>query len=324
MTAMLPPAPTRTDYQRLRHEPVAFWQAAITAIAHRHGLTFRALTRFPDGEAAVFASDSGWVVKVVPPFWSDMVTREVALLRSLPEEHRLPVPRLLGHGVLDTWHYLVLSRVAGGALHRIWPEITREDQERLAGEFGAMLRALHDAPLPEAPERLARLPEWGVWVRNAVAAWPERWGLERVPAPLRVDGPHFLASVGLGATEATPVRLCRLHGDLAPENAHVARIADAWRCTGMIDFGNAMLGDPVFDYTAPAVLLAPGDGGIIRRFLEGAGVGTPPMGRDLRRRLMAYTLIHPRADLGDCLDLIPAARDVHAWDEVAALFWPDI
>jgi hygromycin-B 7''-O-kinase len=114
-----------------------------------------------------------------------------------------------------------------------------------------------------------------------------------------------------------------LHGDLAQENALAQQSGGGWRMTGLIDFGNAMIGDPLFDYTAPTVLLQPGDAVIVRRFLTGAGVPPTMPIASLRTRLMAYTLIHPMGDLRDCLDLIAGGTACATWEEAAVRFWPD-
>jgi len=41
----------------------------------------------------------------------------------------------------------------------------------------------------------------------------------------------------------------------------------------------------------------------------------------LRPQLMAYTLLHPVADLHDCLGLIPGLNEARSWDAVAEGFW---
>jgi hygromycin-B 7''-O-kinase len=113
-----------------------------------------------------------------------------------------------------------------------------------------------------------------------------------------------------------------LQGDLAPENVLVEPDLGGWNISGLLDFGNAMIGDPLFDLTAPTVLLAPGQAEFVDRILAGC-LGTDAPGTTaLRPRLMALTLIHPMADLPECLALVKGTEACRSWDAVAERFWP--
>jgi hygromycin-B 7''-O-kinase len=320
---VLPPVADLASFREERSKPLESWLPAIRTIGARHGLPVDCgqITRFTNGENPVFAHGESWVLKLVPPFASDALTREVALLESLRAQPDVWSPSVLAHGRLDGWRYLIETRLTGTPLHRIWPDLVRHEQETLAEKFGRLLRVLHEAPMDEATP--AAFPDWNRFVRDAATHWPTRWGIERVPEALRADGPRFLAAAGLLELDQPVTLWRRVHGDLAPENALAQQDGGTWEMSGMIDFGNAMVGDPLFDYTAPTVLLQPGDAMIVRRFLTGAGGPSATPMSALRQRLMAYTMIHPMGDLRDCLELLPDGVACRTWDEVARRFWPD-
>lgn len=323
MPPLLPPITDHDAFRRLHGAGVDFWRPALDEIARRHGFAAGAITRFPAGDNPVFACEGTVVIKLVPPLWSDVARREIAMLAILAPDAAVSAPQLIGHGTIDDWHYVASTLMPGEGLHVVWPRLTRGEQEQLARDCGAVLRALHALPANAIPT--GTFPDWNEWLRQAVTTWPTRWGLQRVPAPLRDDGARFLAAAGLGDPLQSPYTWCALHGDFAPINTLVAKQDGAWRISGLIDFGNSGFGDPVFDYTAPTILLQPGDAGIVQRFFAGLErTFSPNAFPAVRRRLMAYTLLHPMGDLSDCLDLLPAARTCTTWDEVAALFWPDL
>ncbi len=316
MPRLLPPITDRADFRRARHQPIDGWRPALRALAARHGFPDEPAERFRSGWNPVFEVGGQFVVKLVPRLWAHVVQREAECLRFLAGQTSLPVARVAAEGTLEDWHYLVSSRLPGEQLDRVWPRLAPPDQARLAGDFGGLLRELHRIPVGRLrPGGIA----WAQFFDHAVAAWTARPGLDRLPQLLRDDGPRFLASAA--AQRAAPP-LVLLHGDLAPENALVEQDAAGWRFSGILDFGNAMAGDPLLDLAAPTVLLAPGQAGIVDRILAGYGGPDAPRAAALRLRLMALTLIHPMADLPECLALVKGAEDCPAWAAVAEKFWP--
>ncbi|BET65666.1 hypothetical protein ASA1KI_05840 [Opitutales bacterium ASA1] len=293
----------------------------MRCIAAHHRLACDTVERLPGGDCPVFAAGNEWVMKFAPAHDAGALHREVAVQTTLAGSATPLRAAMLAHGTCEDWHYLVSSRLPGRPLHEVWPTLACSDRLVLAEEFGELLRTLHEIPPPTAD--VPDLPRWDVFVVRAVHEWPTRWGLERVPAALRADGPRFLEASGLESSAPPSANLRLLHGDLAPENVLVHENAGRWRFSGMIDFGNAMIGDRRFDYTAPTVLLAPGDPTIVRAFLRGAGVADGRIDPALRRALMACTLVHPMADLHDCLALLPDTLACPTWDAVAERFWPD-
>jgi hygromycin-B 7''-O-kinase len=316
MPQLLPAVADLADFLRARDQPIDAWRPALHTLAVRHGYPDEPATRFASGQGPVFAASGQLVVKLVPWFWAHVVQREAECLRYFAGKTSLPVARIAAEGTLEDWHYVVLSRLPGEQLDQVWPQLPRPDRMKLAGGFGALLRELHRIPVGTLrPGGIA----WAQFLEHRVASWTERRDLDRLPPPLREDGPRFLAAAGAqGATGP----LVLLHGDLAPENALVERDAAGWRFSGLLDFGNAMVGDPLFDLTAPTVLLAPGQGEIVNRILAGYHGADTPGAKPLRARLMALTLIHPMADLPECLALIEGAEACPTWAAVAERFWP--
>jgi hygromycin-B 7''-O-kinase len=316
MSRLLPAIATRADFHRVRNRPIDEWRPALRALGARHGFPDEPVQRFASGANPVFSLGDRLVVKLVPHLWSNVVQREIECLQFLADKTTLPVARVVAEGRIEDWTYLVSTRLPGSPLDQVWPLLGPEEKDALAGELGGLLRGLHQIPINGLrPGGIV----WEEFCENAIASWTARRDLQRLPAPLRADGPRFLAQVN---PRSTPAPLVLLHGDLAPENMLVEHGAEGWRISGVLDFGNAMTGDPLFDLTAPTVLLAPGQAEIVGRILASCG-GPPALdARTLRRRLMALTLIHPMADLPDCLALLKGTGGCLTWGAVAERFWP--
>jgi hygromycin-B 7''-O-kinase len=316
MPRLLPAIADRADFCRARELPIDNWRPALQSLAARHGFPDEPVERFRSGANPVFDVGGQFVVKLVPCLWAHVVQRDAECLRFLADRSSLPVARILAEGTLEDWHYLVSSRLPGEQLDRVWPRLAPPEKMKLAGELGGLLRELHRVSVGALrPGGIA----WAQFFDNAVATWTTRRDLDRLPIPLREDGPRFLATAG-AARAAPPLVL--LHGDLAPENTLVAHDGSGWRFSGLLDFGNAMTGNPLFDLTAPTVLLAPGQAVVVDKILGGYGGPDAPRAKTLRLQLMALTLIHQMADLPECLALVDGAIDCPTWQDVAERFWP--
>jgi hygromycin-B 7''-O-kinase len=308
-----------SDLVRERASELESWRPAATTISAAHGVAFDQLQRFNGGESPVFALDDTFVLKLVPSFWRTIAQREIDGLTLLGNRTDLPVamPRLIAHGHCDDWTYLLSTRVPGEALHRAWLRVPGSGRAVLAQELGAALAALHRQP--DVGVRPGGI-DWPAFIDAQISRWPDRPEVLRLPTALATEGPRYLAELR-DRLIAPPWSL--LHGDLAPENALAVSANGSWHLSGIIDFGQASWGSPWFDLTAPSVLLQPGDAATVQSFLEGYLPGGSADRPALRPVLMACTMIHPMADLAECLALLPADVSPRSWTAIASAFWPD-
>lgn len=312
---LLPVVAGTDELRRLRAAPLEQWTPALAAILDPIGIK-GTVRKFESGKNPVFEVGERFVVKLVPEACVSSFRREREALDFLKGCSAVPVPQLISCGQLEGWHFLVTSRLPGKLLSERWNSLTEPEQALVAAEVGRALAGLHAVSLRGLN---SSAPPWDEFIRRQTRLWAGRKDVQQLPSPLRDSGLAFIAQAGIESETTEPVFL---HGDLAPENCLVSESDGAWRVSGIFDFGNGMAGDAAFDLTAPTVLLAPGNGAVIGRFLTGYGWNRP-MGPSLRSRLMAYTLLHPMADLAVCLSLIAGAREASSWNEVAMAFWPD-
>jgi hygromycin-B 7''-O-kinase len=317
MSRLLPAISSAADFYRERSRGITDWQPALDEISRRHGIERCTTTRFADGESPVFALGDGFVVKLVPRLGGTLVRQEIDLLTFLAPYPHPPAPRLVGHGDIEDWQYLLMTRIAGIPLQRVWPDMPPDQRLRLAVEFGRLLASLH--ALPQTDLKPGAI-DWSAFCHTSFARWTTRPAVARLSPALMADGPRYFQANG--ATVATAGRVL-LHGDLAPVNLLVRCGPDGWAISGMIDFGNAMRGDPWFDLTAASVLLQPGDRTMVHALLGGYVTRSSVDLAHLRPSLMVNTLIHPLGDIAACLDLVPGSSRCQTSAEVALRFWPD-
>lgn len=185
----------------------------------------------------VFEVDGEWLFRFPKRRQeAQRLATEVALLRKIADLLPVPVPRYEFHAQGIGGY----RRLGGRPLSAI------VDSTGCAADFAAFLTALHGIPV----EGLG-LPERGD------SATPAR-GHERLARRLaKVE--HALEPDVLAACRAVveapppPMSSCPAvvtHDDLFPE--HVLVSADGERITGVLDWGDAALGDPAIDFFLPA------------------------------------------------------------------------
>ena len=95
----------------------------------------------------------------------------------------------------------------------------------------------------------------------------------------------------------TPSKL--LHCDLTSDHFLVSPhpgsdpgAADYWRLSGLIDFGDAMNGHPLYEFCAPFVSLTQGQTQLRRQFLLAYGFTADELNADLSQQLFCTLLLH--------------------------------
>jgi aminoglycoside phosphotransferase (APT) family kinase protein len=165
------------------------------------------------------------------------VEREARLLAIVAEVSPLPVPRPL---IVEPVRGVLAYRMLPGVPLIDMPAPPQRDAERIAEALGAMLAAVHAV----APERTAGLvtvdnDPLEDWLAGAARRWPAL--APHVPRRHHRSVERWLAEPP-PATATAPVLS---HLDLGSE--HVLVDPSTWQVRGVIDWGDAAIGDPAYD-----------------------------------------------------------------------------
>ncbi|CAN0401612.1 unnamed protein product, partial [Phaeothamnion confervicola] len=94
-----------------------------------------------------------------------------------------------------------------------------------------------------------------------------------------------------------------------------------WTPSGVIDFGDARIGDRRYDLIPLFVSTFAGDHALLRAYLD--AIDGDLTGGDFPRSMLALTLLHEFRVLGAWLEEHPAARDLPTLDALATAMWGD-
>ena len=293
---------TLDDY-RQRFCDAAYWAPYVRSVCERHGMRpCRSIESRVPGTCPVFIVDERWVVKLYGRLFGGGASFEVerAANEIVAQDPAIPVPRLIAHGSLyetgNAWHwpYLIFEYVPGISLSQTRHAVSFEHKLALAHEIGQVVRRLHALPLPDAGPLRAT---WDAFAGALEQSRRECAGHLRtrnaLPARLVDQIERYLPPFSVLLDRTRP--LCLVHADLTAD--HVLGRAgpdDAWHMLTLIDFGDALAGDPAYDLVALHIDLFGCDKRLLCAYLHGydAAHGAATPGADFARNAMAMTLLH--------------------------------
>jgi hygromycin-B 7''-O-kinase len=281
LAVTLPPVADEAAYREI-YARDDVWLPAMRALAARHELSGEP-RRLTLGTNVVFAVGDV-VIKLFPPPWRQDARREVAARDAAAD---LPVPALLARGDIDGWPYLLQRRLPGAPAADIWDDLPPGGKARLLRDIGALVRRLHDVVGGATldldwdaflAERIALVDEH----HGAAEPW-RRWIRERVDS-----------------FDLPPRQTVLLHGDLTADHFLFERDGHGrWQVTGLIDFGDARLGHPFYEFAALFAFYTIGQPALTAALLHGYGLDADE--RD-RQALTTICLLHEFGTLDSFLE----------------------
>ena len=258
------------------------------------GLGGLPLTRYAAGSRPVYAVGDEYVLKLFPAASAQDGVTEARVLAHLEGRLPVPTPEVRSVGTYENgWRYILMSRLRGEDLSVAWPALTGAAQDRVVGEAGECLAALH--ALDPTPLADAVGPgDWGTFLGRQRAGTVRRQRERGLAESWTGQIPAFLDSVTLPAGPERALlhtEFMRQHLVVDPEDSAL---------TGLLDFEPAMIGDPAYDFVGVGLFVTRGDPRLMSRFTEAYGRAFEP------RTLMAYTLLHVYSDLPWYLRELPA------------------
>ena len=316
---MAPSFPLFTDYEPFRpfRADASQWLPAAIDVARGHGLACTEPQIFSTGTNLVVGLDEPLILKIFPPFLRGQFASERASLAQLRGRLAVPIPEIMFEGERDQWPYLVITRLYGRLGSEVWPRLPEHQKERILFQIGETIAEVQRVPLGD----LSQIePRWDRFLSAQIAGCRARH--ERLGLPRKfLDG---LDELLRDAERLIPLdqRPVILTGEYIPENFLLSRDSAGWRLSGLIDFGDVMTGWCEYDLLGPSGFMTAGMPRRVRSLFEGYGYSSADINPDLKRRLMALTLLHRFSD--------PARQIcIEGWQERAGnlfelqdLLWP--
>ncbi len=250
MTPLLPIVTTWDEWGCM-FTNVVQWTAVVREICHCHDLPVQHVEAGYPGTNAVFVVDDVYVVKIYAPFCPEDFDLERELYALLGSNSRLPVPQLIAQGILEDqiqWPYIIIDFKPGAPIREVRNRIPRRNLLRIAADMGAMVRHLHRAPVAQFTSLDHTQAGWRKFVQRRAVESGEAGQWEGIlSTPVVAEIPGFLASALDGGEDAP---LVLMNGDLTEDHILLRQDNGKWRISGLIDFGDALVGQREYEWIA--------------------------------------------------------------------------
>lgn len=311
---LLPNIKNKQDYAPV-YRDAGTWLPAMRVICQRHGLDPALLEMAPPGSHVNFRVGAECYIKLFAPMWSDDFVSERLVLEKLSGQFGWPVPQLLAEGELEGWPYVITTAIEGAPLCQVWSALDAADRERVVVGCGQFMAALHATPT-DGLETLAQ--DWPVFVEEQRQAGLQHLAQAELDASWTSAARAFLEDLPpLFEPDFRPVLLS---ADVTDEHLLVSQRGGRWELTGYIDFGDAMLGHPWYEFAAPGCCITRGSPRLQRALLRAYGYAESELDETLARQLLAYTLLHQYINLTSLLEIFGSQRPA-SFEELQAALW---
>lgn len=279
------------EFETLKQNSNTF-KHVVREILVRHHLPLSPLTSFSEGSNIVFSYEDRLVIKLYPPFHQDQFKSERLILKALEGNLSVKTPALKGEGEIAGWPYIIMTQLEGTLLETLWDTLDHHNKLIIMDELGSLIREVHSLPT----QGLKSIDcHWKMFIENQIKACLDNHRIKNLPLWFLQQIPSYIETLKAALLEIEkPVILT---GEYTPMNFLVTHFDGVWHISGLIDFGDAMLGHPKYDLLGPGAFLIQGNKDLLKAFLKAYGFSPHELNADLSRHLMALILLHKYSNL---------------------------
>ncbi|BBB58939.1 phosphotransferase [Undibacterium sp. KW1] len=301
----------------IANTPLTAWMPVLKYLQQAFDLPAEPWEKIPLGANALFGLGEGVIVKLVPPNWRRQGDKEILVAPLLEGKLSLQTPRLIASGEIDHWVFVIFSRLQGTLLADIWPSLDIEQKRSIMLQTGQLVRELGSVKFDTD---IAIKVDWPNYIQNLITDCMARHQRRKMPETLLTQVMPYIEAAG-GFAKAGDLRF--IHMDIHPWNLMAKQEQGQWRLTGLLDFGDAIVGNSDrLEILTPMIFMAQGNPLLLQALLQSYGGMTDISAAELQRQLTAYMLIRPDCDVTFCMQQVPADGPRNSWEQVAAQMFP--
>jgi len=277
------------------------------------------------GTFPTFIVDERWVVKFFGRLFGGELAyqTELQVNRLLPSDLAVRVPALLNDGWLLegdpiwSWPYLIFEYIPGISIGEVYDQVSFEEKLALARALGEATRQMQRLPLDDTPffragrEAYIRFLKYQ---RERCFANHRQW--QSLPEHLIDQIEDYLLPVEILADRRFPHGL--IHADITRDHILGRLEAGRWTTLGLIDFGDAMVGNVFYDLAALHIDLFRGDKRLLQAYLEAY---TLEDRWQFPHIAMSAALLHQFDIFSGLAEILPEARQASTLSDLAKRVW---
>ncbi|MCW8879552.1 MAG: aminoglycoside phosphotransferase family protein [Kangiellaceae bacterium] len=302
-----------------------YWFPAITRICEQHQISLQSTERVKAGGNVLFKLGNTFILKLVPPNWAYQGQAEIEAGLVISDKLSLNVPQIIAHGTVDNWVYVVMDLLPGISLADVWADLTFDNKRLIIQSIGQFMNELHQLELP-TESRLR--PDWQSYYQKLSDDCVPRHSRKKLPEVLvsqiedyltQHDADNYSVLEDLNSNESDIF----IHMDLNPWNLMVEEQDSEYKISGVLDFGDAIIGrSKLLELATPLLFMCQGNAELCSLLLENYQLLDCSNSESLRTRLMAVSLLRPACDFNFVLQQVPEAGPRDNWEDIAGQLFP--
>jgi hygromycin-B 7''-O-kinase len=312
-TIKLPNITSAEEYDQLDLNNEIFKNAAREIIS-RHALPNEPL-KLLAGSNVVFLCGNH-IIKLFPPAHHSHFIHEVLVMKHLHNKLSVQTPAVRHEGNISGWPYIIMNQLKGTLLEGLWETLDQNNKLTIIRELGSLIREVHSLPTSglEAIDC-----HWEQFIAQQIKQCVTRHQTRHLADSLVKQIPSYLNEASASLPKITkPVILT---GEYTPMNFLVEQQSGSWHISGLIDFGDSMLGLPEYDLLGPGAFLIQGNKPLLTEFLLSYGYSPEKMTKILSQQLTALMLLHRYSNLNVQIRIPHWQDKVRSLNELETLVW---
>ncbi len=282
------------------------------------------------GTFPTFIVDDQWVVK----FFGRLFEGEKAFAAEFQANQiisglEIAAPALLLQGrLIDDpeawrWPYLVFEYLPAISIGEVYEQVSFEDKLLLARKLGHMTHRLHSFPLDTfSASHPAFLPDWNPFIHFLEQAYQQCLQNQRnaglLPSHLLEQVQEFVFPPEELVDLSRPPHL--IHADLTRDHILGTLENGGWETKGIIDWGDAMTGNFLYELLALHLDLFHCDKRLLKEYLDAYGLEEKAR-QKIPGQAMSLALIHRFNVMEPVFRDFPNLRTVPTLAELASILW---
>ncbi|WP_444997665.1 aminoglycoside phosphotransferase family protein [Aliikangiella sp. IMCC44359] len=295
----------------------SFWLPVLEYIKDKHHLPTLKFERITEGANVLFQQSDSIVIKIVPPNWIRQGSAELEAANLLTNKLTLATPKVLAHGKINNWLYIIITKLPGISLADVWPSMNIDNKRDIVNQLGEFIRYLHLIPMENNSSLKV---EWNNYLGQLKQDCIARHTRKKVPSQLVEQITPYLATTNSKHDDGD---VFFIHMDLHPWNIMVEKQTEHYRITGIIDFGDAIIGrSRLLELATPILFLCQGDKGLIDELISSYQLLNNYDANALQKDLMSISLLRPACDFNFVLKQVPITGARETWEQIAEQLFP--
>ena len=316
------------NYRRLFMDAL-FWQPYVAAVMEKVRLPCNTVRGGIPGTCPTFIVDDAYVIKFFGRLFDGEKSYRVELHANqlLRYQKDFPLPALIAQGKLFkddgqwSWPYLIFEYLDGISIGEAWENLLHEEKQAVSREMGIRVSALHAISIEE---NTYFIPTWkNYWrflktQRSNLLTKKNKSGW--LPSHLWKQLDDFLLPVDRLIDPQKKPHL--IHADLTQDHLLGTLKNSKWITSGLIDFGDAMVGDLYYELIALHLDMFQGERELLSLFLDSYGFDEKAKSH-FSRQAMSMTFLHKFGEeiIADLFSKKPSLIKLKTLEELAEEIW---